>query len=616
MFLKKYILFICIIEFSFLIISSCNSQPLDELLKKILKVDESITSSKFLVKKANNDLSSTASLYAPKLNLTLPVGKEVLVNNDTANTDYDFYEFSAKLTQNIYDFGATKAKYNKAKNKLDIAKVSQENTKSNKIYEAISAYLGYIKAYNVLNYAKKSEKRIRSVTNLENEKVARGAGLASNVLQSKAKLAGAKATSIRFEGDLSIATNRFYNIFRELPSNFTSFKRPNLPLNLLPYDEADAIKLAKQNNISLNLSRLNLLNADSSAKASKSKFFPTIKAIAELKNKRNVSGLDGTEIDQTYKLEMKYPISLGGPYGLFFKENADYKSSVNQYMISKYTHNQLERNLEESIRNAWQTKNIAKKNYEYLSNQANISGEFFDLAMKEVKLGNRQLIDILSSETAFINSKSSAEAAKTEYELSVYQLLLAMGTLEESLFINKESSNNNKKEQNKLDLPSKVEKNNKYEKKQNISKEITINNIEVDQVESIKALSKLAANEKQNKKGKPKEIIINNIEVDQVDSIKVLSKEVSNKKNQQKSSLKTNKDFKVQLGAFSKINNAELFLDKLKNDFTNNIIFNLEIDNNASLYKVKSLENYTKFEANKICNKLITISYKCILSKI
>jgi outer membrane protein TolC len=650
MFYKKYILLISIIELSFLIISSCNSQPLDELLKKILKVDESITSSKYLVKKANNDLSSTASLYAPKLNLTLPVGKEVLVNNDVANTDYDFYEFSAKLTQNIYDFGATKAKYNKAKNKLDIAKVSEENTKSNKIYEAISAYLGYMKAYNVLNYAKKSEKRIRSVTNLENEKVARGAGLASNVLQSKAKLAGAKATSIRFEGDLSIATNRFYNIFRELPSNFKSFKRPNLPLNLLPYDEAEAIKLAKQNNISLNLSRLNLLNADSSVKGSKSKFFPTIKAIAELKNKRNVSGLDGTEIDQTYKLEMKYPISIGGPYGLFFKENADYKSSVNQYMVSKYGHNQLERNLEESIRNAWQTKNIAKKNYEYLSNQANISGEFFDLAMKEVKLGNRQLIDILSSETAFINSKSSAETAKTKYELSVYQLLLAMGTLKESLFINKESSNNKKKEQNKLDLLYKVEKNNKYERKQNISKEIKVNNIEVDQIDLIKVPSKLATNEKQNKKGKPKEIIINSIEADQVDSIKVPSKlatnekqnkkgkpeeiiinsseadqvdsikvsnnVVSNKKNQKKSSLKINKNFKVQLGAFSKINNAELFLDKLKNDFTNNIIFNLEIDNNASLYKVKSLENYTKFEANKICNKLITTSYKCILSKI
>ena len=52
MFLKKYIPFLNILGLSFLIIIPSYSQPLDELLKKILKVDESINSSKFLVKKA------------------------------------------------------------------------------------------------------------------------------------------------------------------------------------------------------------------------------------------------------------------------------------------------------------------------------------------------------------------------------------------------------------------------------------------------------------------------------------------------------------------------------------------------------------------------------------
>ena len=55
-------------------------------------------------------------------------------------------------------------------------------------------------------------------------------------------------------------------------------------------------------------------------------------------------------------------------------------------MATKYNHDKLERDLEESIRNSWQTKSIAKQNYEFLENQANISGEFFDLAMKEVNL--------------------------------------------------------------------------------------------------------------------------------------------------------------------------------------------------------------------------------------
>ena len=210
-----------------------------------------------------------------------------------------------------------------------------------------------------------------------------------------------------------------------------------LPLSLLPSSEEEAIKVARKNNIALKVSKLNLKNAKTRIKGSKAKFLPSLKAVAQYKNKRNVSGLEGTEIDQTYKLEMSYPISIGGPFGLFYKENADYKSSMNQYIIAKYSHEQLQRNLEESVRNSWQTKNIAKQNFDFLENQANISGEFFDLAMKEVKLGNRQLIDILSSETAFINAKSASENAKTEYQLAIYQLLFAIGVLDEKIF-NKE----------------------------------------------------------------------------------------------------------------------------------------------------------------------------------
>ena len=99
-----------------------------------------------------------------------------------------------------------------------------------------------MKSYNVLKYAKESENRIKSVTRLENEKVARGAGLASNVLQSKARLAGARSIRVRFEGDLAIAKNRFFNVFREIPKSFSTFKEPLLPINLLPNSEEEAIK--------------------------------------------------------------------------------------------------------------------------------------------------------------------------------------------------------------------------------------------------------------------------------------------------------------------------------------------------------------------------------------
>ena len=68
------------------------SQTLEDLLEKILKKDESINASRIAIDKANNDLSSAISAFTPKINLSLPVGNERLINNDAENTNLDYYE--------------------------------------------------------------------------------------------------------------------------------------------------------------------------------------------------------------------------------------------------------------------------------------------------------------------------------------------------------------------------------------------------------------------------------------------------------------------------------------------------------------------------------------------
>jgi len=613
------------------------AKPFNELLKKILIDDENINSSKFMVKKAQNDLSSIYSTYTPKIDFTVPFGSEKLINNDSANTNLDFYEFTAKVTQNIYDFGSTSSKIEKAENQLKLSEISKDNVKSNKIFEAIASYLNYIKAYKILEHSKKSEERIREVTQLENEKVARGAGLASNVLQSKARLAGAKSTRVKFQGDLAIATNRFYNIFRELPAEIENFSTPKLPIELLPKTEDLAIKIAKKNNISLNLSNLNLKNTQSNIKNSKSKFFPSIRAIAEYKNKRNVSGLEGTEIDQIYKLEMNYPISIGGPYGFFYKESSDYKSAINQYMVAKYGHEKMERNLEETVRNAWQTKEIVKQNYEYLENQANISGEFFDLAMKEVKLGNRQLIDILSSETAYINAKSASESANTDYQLAIYQLLLSVGTLDEKIFKNnkktkkleKKVSNNKSskkiKKRKKEIKPAKMKilENKKLskliinkEEKKNLQKQtkVEVNNLKKQNQIEIKNPTSLLNLKEVNEKA---EVIKNNKKNNENlnNSEKIESKEKINK-NLFGNETDISEKYKIQLGAFSNVANANNLLKKILDENVENILLNLEANDLEGLFKIRSIETFNKERAKEICEQFTSSFFNCIIKKI
>ena len=94
-----------------------------------------------------------------KVKFNSSFGREILINNDAANTDLNYYELDAKISQNIYDFGATtSSKIDIAKNQLELSEVSSENVKSGKILEALSAYLNYMKSYNVLTIMQKSQK--------------------------------------------------------------------------------------------------------------------------------------------------------------------------------------------------------------------------------------------------------------------------------------------------------------------------------------------------------------------------------------------------------------------------------------------------------------------------
>ena len=87
MFFTRQIIII-LINFVLLFLSyNACSQSFDLLIKKILINDESINSSKFYVKKSTNDLSSITSIFTPTLDLSVPVGKEVLINNDSNNTN-------------------------------------------------------------------------------------------------------------------------------------------------------------------------------------------------------------------------------------------------------------------------------------------------------------------------------------------------------------------------------------------------------------------------------------------------------------------------------------------------------------------------------------------------
>ena len=82
------------------------------------------------------------------------------------------------------------------------------------------------------------------------------------------------------------------------------------------------------------------------------------------------------------------------------------------------------------------------------------------------------------------------------------------------------------------------------------------------------------------------------------------------------SSKKEDKNFKIQLGAFSSLENAKKFISQINNQNFNNDLLVVENDRKINLYRIHSSKSFSKENAKKVCEKFINNSYNCILFKI
>ena len=88
-------------------------------------------------------------------------------------------------------------------------------------------------------------------TELEDALVKRGAGLSTDVLQSKRQLASAQSRRVQAEGQLALARNEYRAIFLNEVPDPSKLKKPILPLEIVPPTLSDALDIALRENPSL-----------------------------------------------------------------------------------------------------------------------------------------------------------------------------------------------------------------------------------------------------------------------------------------------------------------------------------------------------------------------------
>ncbi|MCG8508116.1 MAG: TolC family outer membrane protein [Rhodospirillales bacterium] len=402
------------------------TEPLSALLPDLLDKHHLTAAAEADLAAARERVREAMGGWYPQLNVTTFYGNEKQ-NKPSGTTDTNMVtrQLDITVTQLLWDFDLTSSTVRSARLVREQANTALEAARQNVLLRGIVAYLNVMRANEVLEFARRSEANIQRQTELENARVARGAGFSTDVLQAKTQLAGAQARRVQAEGALRVARNAYRAMFYMDAGKVGDMSKPILPVDMVPATIEEAVEVAFQRNPQLRVVQLAAEVARETITSTRATgYFPRIDAIGEAKFSVDEGGTVGSQNEQLAKVQLSWPFNLG------LTARNSVRAARSDFTAAQQRYADARDLIEEETRNAWENLRTARENAELLMNQANIAAEFLELARKERQLGRRSLLDVLAAETTLVNSSSDAASAETDVSIALFSLLTAMGILD------------------------------------------------------------------------------------------------------------------------------------------------------------------------------------------
>ncbi len=367
--------------------------------------------------------------WFPALSLTTNTGYERIMKKDLhAETELFSREVDVTLTQRLMDFGQGAAATNimRATHRQMVATL--DFTEQTLALEAISAYYNLVRAIDMLDYADQSVQTSQGVVQHEESLMAEGSGDEANLLLARTQMVRAESMRVTASGDMKMGENRVRAIFKRPAKEIIVLRPPRLPSELRPESVEDALRIATVDHPQVQIAKHTLGTMEATKKSVIAANFPTILGYVDAKYKQNVSGTVGYYAESNTRVEMTFPLNLGG-------------TAFNSHRAAVADQNAATRRLDDSriqvekgVRDAWDRLITAEQNEKLLTEVVKLSEENVALAQRQLAEQAGDELMVLNARIALLASKSAEVAAKSETATAFYGLLYAMGQLSDAVF--------------------------------------------------------------------------------------------------------------------------------------------------------------------------------------
>lgn len=408
--------------------ASADASSLEDEMRDLVESHPQIQARKKAVSGSEEGIRGARSGYLPTAKLSGDQGYEYIDSPDRRGTQAK--PFSDKrhtagltVTQKIFDGFQTNATVDAAKVAQSIAQSDLRATRQSTLLEGAIAYLEILRQTRLVALSRENERKVAEQLNLEDERVQKGSGIASDVLAAKQRLQIAKEHRVKFEGDFQTAVAKYTQVFGHAP-NVAALNDPPLPLDLIPESIENSVDVAEKDNPTLESSVKTIALTEERRRIEEAGYWPTVDLVGKADYEKGKNAVVGVRRDWSLILQANWELFSG------FKTDAKVAQASWDHATTKDNRLYTSRKVSEAVRTAWHKLQTARQRMDLLENAATLAEEVWDAQKKKREAGKATVQEVLDEETKINEARISYTGAYYDMYQSSYELLSGMGRLE------------------------------------------------------------------------------------------------------------------------------------------------------------------------------------------
>lgn len=381
------------------------------------------------------ELRQARGLWMPRLDLEASIGGEIRNNSTTrANNDTDhlFLRRQGSLVgrQLLFDGFGTDAEIEHQASRVDSASYRVMERSEFVGLAVIREYLDIIRLRKILGFTRQNIAYHREVLSKIGQGTAGGSISVADRQQAQERLFSAQAKLEEAKEEFKASQTRFIKLVGRTSGKMS---RPKSVKRAIPKNLAQAIGRARVNHWTLKFATADIDAAAALIKAAESKYYPRILLEGRGRLGNDLDGVRGRDNDAQANIVVEWNLFNGGI------DKANREEQVRSTDEARMRLHTLTREVEESVRLAWDRKVQQRLRLASLRQQAAMTNQLIESYTEQFQIGQRSLLDVLDTQNTRLFTNIAVVTSETAVEFSEYRLLAATGTLLKTLQIDPRS---------------------------------------------------------------------------------------------------------------------------------------------------------------------------------